>query len=79
MRRGYRYWHAGVGESVVFPLELSLGLDEGVSPALQERIAKQMAEAGATQDRVLQWIRSEHEYQWASNGYAIWSQVSAKK
>ena len=60
MRRGYRYWHAGVAESVVFPLELSLGLVESVSPALQERIGKKMAEAGATQDRVLQWIRSEH-------------------
>lgn len=60
MRRGYRYWHAGIAESVVFPLELSLGLVEGVSPALQERIGRQMAEAGATQDRVLQWIRVEH-------------------
>jgi hypothetical protein len=60
MRRGYRYWHAGVAESVVFPLEMSLGLVESVSPALQERIGRQMAEAGATQDRVLHWVRSEH-------------------
>lgn len=60
MRRGYRYWHAGVAESAVFPLELSLGLVESVSPALQERIAHEMAEAGATQNRVLQWLKSEH-------------------
>lgn len=60
MRRGYRYWHAGVAESVVFPLELSLGLVESVSPALNERIGREMAEAGATQNRVLQWLKTEH-------------------
>ncbi len=56
----------GSASPLCFRSKLSLGLVEGVSPALQERIAKQMAEAGATQDRVLQWIRSEHGVSMAS-------------
>ena len=60
MRRGYRYWHAGVAEASVFPLELALGLVEGVTPALAERICRQMAEAGATQSRVIAWLKCEH-------------------
>jgi hypothetical protein len=60
MRRGYRYWHAGVAEASVFPLELVLGLVEGVTPALAERTCREMAEAGATQSRVIAWLKCEH-------------------
>lgn len=60
MRRGYRYWHNGVRESCIFPLELSLGLVESVTPALGERIGKQMAAAGSSQSYVIDWLRTDH-------------------
>lgn len=52
-RRGYRYWHRGQKESNIFPLELILGLLHGATPALAGGISRMMAEAGATQNRVL--------------------------
>jgi hypothetical protein len=53
-RRGYRYWHRGQKESNIFPLELTLGLIEGATPALAGEIGRMMGESGATQMRVLQ-------------------------
>lgn len=60
-RRGYRSWSREDGESVVFPLERQLGLVEKTTPALAGRIARRMAEAGATQGTVIDWLRQEHE------------------
>jgi hypothetical protein len=60
-RRGYRSWDRGDGEPVLFPLELQLGLVEGVTPALADRIGRRMAEAGATQQTVLDWLGREHD------------------
>jgi hypothetical protein len=54
-RRGYRSWERS--DQTIFPLEMSLGLVEGVTPALASRIGKQMAESGASQSRVLQILR----------------------
>lgn len=54
-RRGYRGWEAGGGS--IFPLEMLLGLSESVSPALADWLGQQMAEAGATQDRVLERLK----------------------
>jgi hypothetical protein len=59
-RRGYRYWHKDMGEAVVFPLELGLGLVESVTPALGEQIGKQMAGAGSTQSYVIDWLKNQH-------------------
>jgi hypothetical protein len=59
-RRGYRYWHRGVSEATIFPIELGLGLLEGITPALGDLIGKQMAAAGSTQSYVLQWLETEH-------------------
>ena len=59
-RRGYRSWSRGDGEPTIFPLELQLGLVEKTTPALAGRIARRMAEAGATQGTVIDWLR--HEY-----------------
>jgi len=54
----YRSWHRFVSEPCVFPLELQLGLVEGVTPALASRIGKCVADL--PQQRVLQWLREEH-------------------
>jgi hypothetical protein len=56
----YRFWHAFVQESCIFPLEMHLGLVEGATPALADYIARRMAEAGATQNRVLAQLKEEH-------------------
>lgn len=60
-RRGYRSWSRDDGESLVFPLERQLGLVEKTTPALAGRIARRMAEAGATQGTVIDWLRQEHD------------------
>jgi len=59
-RFGYRFWEPLVKEACIFPLELQLGLIEGVTPALAEHIGRRMAQAGATQSRVLQELKEEH-------------------
>lgn len=56
-RRGYRSWEAS--ERSLFPLEMLLGLVEGVTPALVDWLGRKMAEAGSNQTRVLQLLREE--------------------
>ena len=56
----YRFWERGANEPCIFPLELQLGLVQGVTPALTDLIGRRMAEAGATQRRVLEQLRKEH-------------------
>ena len=55
----YRFWEPFVKESCIFPLELRLGLIEGTTPALADSIGRRMAEAGATQNRVLSQLKEE--------------------
>ena len=59
-RHGYRYVDRSVSEALIFPLEMCLGLVEGATPALAELTARAMAEAGATQQAVLDRLREEH-------------------
>ena len=59
-RHGYRYVDRTVGEPLIFPLEMSLGLLAGATPALAEVTARAMAEAGATQQAVLNRLREAH-------------------
>lgn len=59
-RRGYRAVERGSGEATIFPLELMLGLVEGATPALAFEAARALAEAGATQQTVLAYLRREH-------------------
>lgn len=56
----YRFWERGANEPCIFPLELQLGLVQGVTPALADLIGRRMAEAGATQNRVLEQLHREH-------------------
>jgi hypothetical protein len=59
-RHPYRYWQRDAGEPCIFPLEIQLGLRHGVTPALAEAVARYMAQAGATQQAVLERLRSQH-------------------
>ena len=59
-RTGYRYWSRGVSEPTIFPLELLLGLRQGATPALAERIGLLMAAAGACQNRVIHTLQQSH-------------------
>ena len=63
-RRGYRSWHRGDGEKVIFPVEIQLGLVAGATPALAEAASRYMAEAGATQAAVLSRLREQHNVAW---------------
>lgn len=56
-RRGYRGWEWRDG--TIFPLEMLLGLNEGVTPALGDWLGRKMAETGASQGRVLELLRAE--------------------
>jgi hypothetical protein len=58
-RRGYRYWHRGVSEPTIFPIELILGIVEGATPALAGEISRMMSEGGATQRRVLEQAKRQ--------------------
>lgn len=58
-RRGYRSWERE--EKSIFPLEMLLGLTAGVTPGLADWLGRQMAQAGATQQRVLETLRAEHD------------------
>lgn len=57
-RRGYRSWDRS--DKSIFPLEMLLGLTAGVTPGLTDWLGRHMAQSGATQQRVLQTLRSEH-------------------
>ena len=59
-RFAYRFWEPLVKEPCIFPLELQLGLWEGATPALTHFVGRRMAEAGATQNRVLRQLQEEH-------------------
>ncbi len=55
----YRFWDPLIKERCIFPLELHLGLVKGVTPALADYIGRRMAEAGATQNRVLAQLKEQ--------------------
>jgi hypothetical protein len=59
-RHGYRSRQRDDGEPLLFPLEQALGLRQGATPALAERVGLYLAEAGATQRRVLGCLQAEH-------------------
>jgi hypothetical protein len=65
-RYSYRYWHRDVSETCIFPLEIALGLVVGATPALAETVGRYMAEAGATQQAVLDRLRAQHGVSWGA-------------
>lgn len=65
-RYGYRPWDRDSDTGAIFPLETQLGLIEGATPALAERVGWYMAEAGATQRTVLERLKSQHGVSWGA-------------
>jgi hypothetical protein len=65
-RYSYRYWQRDVSEACIFPLEIALGLVVGATPALAEAVGRYMAGAGATQQAVLDRLRSQHGVSWSA-------------
>jgi len=56
-RRGYLSWERV--ESSIFPLEMMLGLIQGVTPGLADWLGREIAKAGTSQARVLKSLREE--------------------
>jgi hypothetical protein len=65
-RYPYRYWHRGIAERCLFPLEMQLGLLQGATPALADAVGRYMAQAGATQQSVLERLKSQHRVCWGA-------------
>lgn len=61
----YRY-RQRESEPGIFPLELLLGLTQGATPALADSVGRYMAETGASQARVLERLRREHDVGWGA-------------
>jgi hypothetical protein len=77
-RLGYRPVERDSGEQTIFPLELALGLVEGATPALACEAVRSLAEAGASQQTVLERLRREHGVAWGVKKLrALAEQVSA--
>src|SRR5436305_3502004 len=62
-RVGYRPTNKG-GDATLFPLALGLGLIHGASPALADRAARLLAEAGMTQRRTLLRLQQDYGVGW---------------
>jgi len=73
----YRDDHTG--DSCVFPLEAQLGLVEGATPALADRAARYMAEAGATQRLVLERLKQDHGVCWGAETLRNFTQIQAER
>jgi hypothetical protein len=65
-RLGYRDWDRDGGEPVLFPLERALGLVGKASPALASAAGRYFAQAGATQEAILERLRREHGVVWGT-------------
>ena len=65
-RHGYRPSHRESAEATVFPLEESLGLVGGATPALAEAAGRYLAEGGATQRTALDRLKSHHGVSWGA-------------
>jgi hypothetical protein len=59
-RFAFRPWDRDSGDPAIFPLELQLGIVHGTTPALADAAAGYFAQAGASQQIVLERLRSQH-------------------
>jgi len=75
----FAYRDDQTGGSCLFLLERQLGLVEGATPALADRVARAMAETGATQQRVLAWLRAEHGVDWGVKKLRAFTQTQAER
>ena len=63
-RYSYRPSHRDSGESTIFPLERSLGIVEGATPALAEAAGRYLAEGGSSQQTTLDRLKWHHGVCW---------------
>jgi hypothetical protein len=65
-----RLWRVGYrptdksGDATLFPLAMALGLVQGASPALAERVARLLGATGMTQGQTLERLRRDHGVGW---------------
>jgi hypothetical protein len=67
------------GDRCIFPLEMQLGLVEGATPALADRVARYMAETGATQRRVLERAKQDHGVSWGTKKLRDFTRIQADR
>ena len=60
-RQMFRCTRRDAGEPCISPAEIALGLSGGATPALAESATRYLAEAGSTQESVLQRLNEEHD------------------
>jgi hypothetical protein len=65
-RHAYRCSRRDAGEPALFPLEMTLGLVQGTTPALAEAASRYLAEGGATQRTTLDRLKSHHGIGWGA-------------
>ena len=65
-RHAYRYSQRDANEPAIFPLEITLGLVHGATPALAEAASRYLAEGGATQRTALDRLKSHHAVCWGA-------------
>lgn len=63
----------------IFRLEMQLGLVEGATPALADRVARYMAETGATQRRVLERLKQDHGVSWGTKKLRDFTRIQADR
>lgn len=63
-RHAYRCSRRDAGEPTLFPLEMTLGLVHGATPALAEAASRYLAEGGATQRSALDRLQAQHGVGW---------------
>ena len=67
------------GDRCILPLEMQLGLVEGATPALADRVARYMAETGATQRRVLERLKQDHGVIWGTKKLRGFTRIQADR
>ena len=77
--RRFAYRDDQTGDGCVFPLEITLGLAEGATPALADRVARYVAETGATQRRVLERLKQDHGVGWGVKKLRNFTQLQSDR
>ena len=75
----FAYRDDQTGDRCVFPLEIALGLVEGATPALADRVARYMAETGATQRRGLERLKQDHGVNWGVKRLRNFTRLQAER
>lgn len=77
--RRFAYRDDQTNDGCVFPLEITLGLVEGATPSLADRVARYMAETGGTQRRVLERLKQDHGVCWGVKRLRAFTQTQADR